>query len=747
MAITKVITPDLIDLKNSQLASGVATTYVVTVPAYDDPGTANKYFVNGVQQPNIVLIPGTQYVITQDDVSNASHPILLSTSIANSGVYSTGVVYSLNGANVSYSSYISGFAAATQRKITVTLSSPPATLYYVCYYHQNMGNTVITVGGALNTDGVVLPKGTTSVTAVIDYLVIAGGGGGGSLGGGGGAGGYRNSFNNESSGGGGSSETNLIASIGAALDIKVGDGGAGSTSQGGGVPGVNGTNSTFSTITSIGGGGGGSNPSNDGVDGGSGGGTPSATNSGKVGGDGELNQGFNGGNPTAGTRSPAYGGGGGGGAGGLGGDGTSANGGAGGIGLQSNITNTQTFRAGGGGAGAQGGGGAGSGGSGIGGNGTPNNTTGGNGIINTGSGGGGGGSSGGYGGGGVGGSGVIILRTPSNTTAVFSGGVTANGSTGGSIAPDTSTGDNVWIVTATTNSTQTVTFSATGDGTGRPTTNLSDGEFRYNTTTKKVEFYDGTAWFALTSSVSVPQAGTTGACSYPTTATALFQLDNNIVDTCGNHTAAWSGTAAYSSTAKFGSYSAYLTGGTGGPFINTGINPNTNPNWTVSFWVYRTQTTRWAWILGSTVGAYSVTEGFAMRIQRPAIGNGFIEFSINSSYTHARFDGGSVSGNSWEHIAVTHNASANITGYPAGDGVTTVYQNGALITTNIQYGQNPLPNNGFNGVSQANWCLGSPGTYNPTFNERLEGYMDQARFFNSELNATQIEQLYNETAP
>ena len=48
-------------------------------------------------------------------------------------------------------------------------------------------------------------------------------------------------------------------------------------------------------------------------------------------------------------------------------------------------------------------------------------------------------------------------------TATFSGGVTANGSTGGTIAPNTSTGDNVWIITATTDASQTVTFGGTID--------------------------------------------------------------------------------------------------------------------------------------------------------------------------------------------------------------------------------------------------------------------------------------------
>ena len=137
----------------------------------------------------------------------------------------------------------------------------------------------------------------------------------------------------------------------------------------------------------------------------------------------------------------------------------------------------------------------GTGGSSIGGDG---GATGGNGSVNTGSGGGGGVSSSGSGG--NGGSGVVVIRVPTGITATFSGGVTANGSTGGTIAPDTSTGDNIWIVTATTDASQTITFSGTLSG-GRPASPV-DGEFRYNTTDKKVEYYDGSSWWQLSSSAA-----------------------------------------------------------------------------------------------------------------------------------------------------------------------------------------------------------------------------------------------------
>ena len=45
------------------------------------------------------------------------------------------------------------------------------------------------------------------------------------------------------------------------------------------------------------------------------------------------------------------------------------------------------------------------------------------------------------------------------------------------------------------------------NSTGRPTGlgASDDGTFRYNTTTKKVEYYDGAAWFTLDTTVANPQ--------------------------------------------------------------------------------------------------------------------------------------------------------------------------------------------------------------------------------------------------
>jgi hypothetical protein len=196
------------------------------------------------------------------------------------------------------------------------------------------GNAVISGDYIVRTfttsDNLTISGGTLTG---VDYLLIGGGGGGwntGSYRGGGGAGG-------------------LLQGTGLNLDsatypVTVGARGNTSTT----LSGIsNGGNSTFNGLTAVGGGyGGGVGPiSYGGNNGGSGGGAINAAGANSFG-TGTAGQGFNGGNA---PFSPPGGAGGGGGAGGAGsaGNGDGA-GGAGGIGVQSSITGTATYYAGGG---------------------------------------------------------------------------------------------------------------------------------------------------------------------------------------------------------------------------------------------------------------------------------------------------------------------------------------------------------------------------------------------------------------
>lgn len=230
----------------------------------------------------------------------------------------------------------------------------------------------------------------------VEYLVVAGGGGGGSgfdtgghySGGGGGAGGMRTG--------------SLSVSGGVSYTVTVGAGGSGNTQ---------GNSSVFSSITSIGGGRGG----NYGQAGGTGG----------SGGGGGRDGGSNGGAGTAGqgTNGAGFGGGG-------GGAGVAASGGNGGNGLQSSITGTSTYYAGGGG-GAPDGTCNNPGGLGGGGTGRSIEDCGGSPTAGTANTGGGGGAAGNFVAGGSGGSGVVIIRYadtfPAATSTTGSPTVTVSG--------------------------------------------------------------------------------------------------------------------------------------------------------------------------------------------------------------------------------------------------------------------------------------------------------------------------------
>ena len=258
------------------------------------------------------------------------------------------------------------------------------------------GGTITDIGGyRIHTFTFSASPQTFTVisSGEFDYLVVAGGGGGGSgVAGGGGAGGML---------------TGRRDLVSGPYIITVGAGGVGgivnNTYQG-----TSGENSSISNLIVANGGGAGASSRDGGpgygaLTGGSGGGgshydfntSISSGNSGTPG------QGNNGGNSVTNSQR----GGGGGGAGSAGSISTS--GGNGGIGLQSSISGTNTYYAGGGGGGANGT--PGTGGNGGGGNGGNTNANGNDGTDGLG-GGGGGGWAFAVGNGGSGGDGIVIIR-------------------------------------------------------------------------------------------------------------------------------------------------------------------------------------------------------------------------------------------------------------------------------------------------------------------------------------------------
>jgi hypothetical protein len=262
---------------------------------------------------------------------------------------------------------------------------------------------------------------TPSQQILLDLVVVAGGGGGGAdstFGGGfwysgaGGAGGYLE-------------QTARVITL-TSYTVTVGSGGAGGASAG--ANGVVGNNSVFATSTASGGGLGAGSPGTvtaNGGNGGSGGGAAGGLSGTGTGGSAtQANSGGATGYGFAGGGSSSNRAGGGGGAGGVGS--TSVASGGGGAGRASSISGSSvTYAAGGAVAGGVAG--------------TANTGNGGSGAVGNGA--------TGY----AGGSGVVILKFPSSITATYSGGVTRTTSTSGGFKTDT--------ITATSTTSETVTFS------------------------------------------------------------------------------------------------------------------------------------------------------------------------------------------------------------------------------------------------------------------------------------------------
>jgi hypothetical protein len=558
---------------------------------------------------------------------------------------------------------------------------------------------------SINTSGTVIPKGLQGIS--VHYLIVGGGAGGGSSwannhggSGGGGAGGYITNYSSDP----------IYLTPSTNYPIDVGDGGAAGVVSGGSGTGqgVNGGNSVFASLIAVGGGGG-AGEDEKGEDGGSGGGSGnSRPTQGKEGFSIPL-QGNNGGSNTY-----ANGAGGGGGAGSVGANASSYNGGNGGSGLQNNIDGLNSFYAAGGGGGAYQSNTAGTGGSGIGGDGGSGNPGG----DATGIGSGGGGTDG-YvtaRSGGDGYKGIVILRVASTTTATFSAGVTsALTQVGGGTW---TSGDKIYTITNTSSGSETVNFTSTISN-FTPTTSLSAGEFRLNTSTSLIEYSPGTGWIPLVDEYITGQPSTC-VCNFPTTATALYQFNDNVNDTCGNYNGIASNLDPYV-TGKFGKAASFNGSSSVIDISSSTINVGTP--YTISMWLNFSDVTAYKGVFANITSS-RLTNEIAVVLNSGKItiysvvsnGNTNLD-AINATPQSA------IANNTWYNVVIVADRSLSNKAKVYFNSVEASYTYSAGVAGTAAYSNTKI------GLAD--------GQY-------FDGLMDQIRLFNSVLTTSQITELYNE---
>jgi hypothetical protein len=149
------------DFRSKSVDSKLSTvTYQVTITAPQGGDTGNKYNLNGVYRPILNFVVGYTYVFVQDNPTNVYFPNANGTTVnqhplnfsadnlsGNNGggtSYLVDVQYFLDNVSVTQAVYNSpSFATATARQVRITVTnSTPALLYYWCWNHLAMGQSI-----------------------------------------------------------------------------------------------------------------------------------------------------------------------------------------------------------------------------------------------------------------------------------------------------------------------------------------------------------------------------------------------------------------------------------------------------------------------------------------------------------------------------------------------------------------------------------------------------------------------------
>ena len=141
-----------------------ATTFKYTVTV-SNPGSGNRYYIDGNLQQYVVLFPGCTYEFNQDDSSNATHPLRFSET--SDGTHNSGSEYTTG---VTTSGTPGSATAWTKIEVT---TSTPIRLYYYCSSHSGMGGSVVMPESSVTGDTALQAGGESPATSNIDFIQIS----------------------------------------------------------------------------------------------------------------------------------------------------------------------------------------------------------------------------------------------------------------------------------------------------------------------------------------------------------------------------------------------------------------------------------------------------------------------------------------------------------------------------------------------------------------------------------------------